>query len=325
MEESALKPPRRSLMGYLTITLRGFLMGTADAVPGVSGGTVALLAGIYEELIQSIRITANLRHLQRVFRLQFKSLFNELPWRFLLALLLGIFAGALSLAHLLESLLETHPLFIWAFFFGLVAASALVVSRRVRRWGAGNILLLVLGTAGAYLLVGLVPMDTPDTPLAFFASGMIAICAMILPGISGAFVLVLLGKYQDVLAAVTGFDFPRLFVFLLGAVAGISLFSRLLGWLLRRFHDPTLALMIGFMVGSLRKIWPWKDQPSSGEKTISPEAGESLVNVLPAWEPETLITGLIAGAGFLLVMGLEGLASRRQVASNSINISPAQD
>lgn len=323
MENEKIKLPRRSLLDYLTVTLRGFLMGTADAVPGVSGGTVALLVGIYEELIQSIRAVADLRHLQRVFRLQFKTLLDELPWKFLLALVLGIFAGAVTLAHLLENLLETQPLFVWAFFFGLVAASAVVVARRVRAWGSGGVLLVVSGAVITYLVVGLVPMDTPDTFLAFFLSGMIAICAMILPGISGAFILVLLGKYQDVLAAVTGLDLPRLIVFLLGAVVGISLFSRVLGWLFRRFHDATISLMIGLMVGSLRKLWPWKGEPAGLGEALAPATGESLINVLPVWNLETLLVIGIALVGFGLVVGLEGLAARRKMAPGTISVPAA--
>lgn len=319
MENETLKSPSRSLVDYLSVTLRGFLMGTADAVPGVSGGTVALLVGIYEELIQSIRAVADLRHLQRVFRLQIKPLLDELPWKFLLALVLGIFAGAVTLAHLLENLLKTQPLFVWAFFFGLVAASAVVVARRVRMWGAGSIFLLVLGAVLTYLVVGLVPMDTPDTLLAFFLSGMIAICAMILPGISGAFILVLLGKYQDVLAAVTGLDILRLVIFLLGAIVGISLFSRVLGWLFRRFHDATIALMIGLMLGSLRKLWPWKDE-LVGMGGTSPEFGGLVRNVLPAWSMETFLVIGVAVLGFGLVVGLEGLAARRKEAAGTIHL-----
>jgi len=323
VENGNLKTPRRSLLDYLTVTLRGFLMGTADAVPGVSGGTVALLVGIYEELIQSIREVADLRHLQRVFRLQFKALLDDLPWKFLLALVLGIFAGAVTLAHLLENLLETQPLFVWAFFFGLVAASAVVVARRVRVWGIASVLLLISGAVITYLVVGLVPMDTPDTFLAFFLSGMIAICAMILPGISGAFILVLLGKYQDVLAAVTGLDISRLIVFLLGAVVGISLFSRVLGWLFRRFHDATITLMIGLMLGSLRKLWPWKGEPAGVGEVLAPGGGESLINVLPAWSGETLLVAVVALFGFGLVVGLEGLAARRKMMAGTISSIPA--
>lgn len=320
MDNQTVQSPSRSLVDYLSITLRGFLMGTADAVPGVSGGTVALLVGIYEELIQSIRAVADLRHLKRLFRFQIKPLLDELPWKFLLALVLGIFAGAVTLAHLLENLLETQPLFVWAFFFGLVAASAVVVARRVRGWGAGNILLLIFGAVLTYLVVGLVPMDTPDTLLAFFLSGVIAICAMILPGISGAFILVLLGKYQDVLAAVTGLDILRLVTFLLGAVVGISLFSRVLGWLFRRYHDATIALMIGLMVGSLRKLWPWKGEVAGIGETIPLQIGDSLMNVLPSWSMETLLVILVAVVGFGLVVGLEGLAARRKESAPTLHL-----
>lgn len=310
IEVNAIKQ-KRSLLEYLGLTARGFLMGTADAVPGVSGGTVALLVGIYEELIQSIRGVADLKHLKRVFKRQFGSLLAELPWRFLAAVVVGILAGAVTLAHVLESLLQHAPLYVWSFFFGLVAASAIVVARRVRRWNMLTAVLLATGTASAYVVIGLVPVNTPDTLLAFFLSGIIAICAMILPGISGAFILVLLGKYEDVLAAVTGFDLLRLVVFMAGAVIGISTFARVLGWLFRRYHDQTIALMIGLMVGSLRRLWPWKaQQPFPGE-ALPQEIAESLSNILPQWSGETAAVIGVMLAGFGLVLGIEILAARR--------------
>ncbi len=319
-DPAAFQP--RSLLDYLGLSLRGFLMGTADAVPGVSGGTVALLVGIYEELIQSIRAVANLKHLKRVVKLQFRALLADLPWKFLLALVVGIFAGAITLAHVLENLLQSHPLFVWAFFFGLVAASAIVVSRRVRKWNVITMALLVAGTVTTYFVVGLVPVKTPDTLFAFFLSGMIAICAMILPGISGAFILVLLGKYEQILAAVTGFDILRLGVFLLGAVVGISLFAQVLGWLFRRYHDATIALMIGLMVGSLRRLWPWKElQPFPGE-ALPQELSQSLTNILPQWSIETATVTAMALAGFLLVLILEGWAHRRKAESVAATAAP---
>lgn len=171
--------------------------------------------------------------------------------------------------------------------------------------------LLATGTASAYVVIGLVPVNTPDTLLAFFLSGIIAICAMILPGISGAFILVLLGKYEDVLAAVTGFDLLRLVVFMAGAVIGISTFARVLGWLFRRYHDQTIALMIGLMVGSLRRLWPWKaQQPFPGE-ALPQEIAESLSNILPQWSGETAAVIGVMLAGFGLVLGIEILAARR--------------
>ncbi len=303
-------------MAYGLLALKGFLMGTADAVPGVSGGTVALLVGIYEELIQSIRAVADVRHFKRLLRFQIRPLLDELPWPFLVAVVSGILIGAVTLAHILENLLETSPIFVWAFFFGLVAASAVVVARRVRQWHLLNALLLAAGAAVSYVIIGMVPLKTADTLPAFFFSGMIAICAMILPGISGAFILVLLGKYEDVLAAVTGFDVLRLVVFLAGAVIGISTFARVLTWLFRRYHDATITLMIGLMLGSLRKLWPWK-APLEGSQDLT-------FNILPDWGAEAT-TGLgIALAGFIVVLGIELHAARRK-AGLAADVAAAEE
>jgi putative membrane protein len=314
---NGVRRPRRSIKGYAGLVLRGFFMGTADAIPGVSGGTVALLVGIYEELILSIRAVADPRHISRLVRFQFRSLLAELPWPFLLAVVSGILVGAVSLAHILESLLERVPLFVWAFFFGMVAASAIVVARRIHHWKVSTIALLIAGTVSAYLIIGLVPVNTPDTLLAFFLSGMIAICAMILPGISGAFILVLLGKYEDVLAAVTGFEVLRLVVFMAGAVIGISSFARVLGWLFRKYHDATIALMIGLMVGSLRKLWPWKISMAGSDDLFS--------NVLPLWSSETAAVMGIALVGFSLVIGVEVLASRQKSDKGSLDPAPVNE
>jgi putative membrane protein len=295
---SDLPPAQRRLPDYLLLTLKGFCMGVADAIPGISGGTIALLLGIYRELVQSIRDTADFSHLQRLLRGRFAELLRVVPWRFLSAVAAGILLGVLSLAHLMEAALEQHPLTIWSFFFGLVAASAIVVSRRVSRWNPIRLAGLALGTAGMYLLAGLVPAETPEALWMYFLSGAVAICAMILPGISGAFILVLLGKYQAMLSAVTQRDLLTLAVFILGCVAGLVTIVRLLSWLFRKYPDGTLVVLIGLMLGSLRRLWPWK-------------AGPALeFNVLPPASPETLTASLIALIGFFLVLGLEALARR---------------
>jgi len=303
--------PRRSWRQHLALALQGFLIGTVDAVPGVSGGTVALLLGIYEELVQSIRAVADFSLLKRFKSESWRVVVNDLPLRFLIVVALGILAGAFTLAHSLEWALEHYPRFVWALFFGLVVASAMIVSRRVVRWRLVHGGLLLLGVVAAYGLSGLVPVSTPDTIPLFFLSGLAAICAMILPGVSGALVLVILGKYEDVLAAVTGFKVLPLMAFALGAVLGLGLMSRLLTWLLKRFHDVTIAFLSGLMLGSLRRLWPWKTYLEGDGVSLSPEA--AWVNYWPeVWNIETVLVVATMVTGFGLVWLLEGLAARRQ-------------
>jgi putative membrane protein len=249
---------QRSFREYLGLVVRGFFMGAADVVPGVSGGTMAFILGIYEELIQSIRQVGQPQFLQHVIRLRWREAWQLLNWPFLVAVAGGIFFAILTLAQGLEWLLENQPTVVWSFFFGLVLASVFVVSKRVRQWQPALVVALLLAASAAYWLVGLVPAQTPETWWFLFLSGALAITAMILPGISGAFILVLLGKYQYVLSAVNQRDVATLAIVVAGAAVGIVTIAQLLGWLFKRFHDLTVAVLTGLMLGSLRKVWPWK-------------------------------------------------------------------
>ena len=296
----------------LSILARGFAMGSADVVPGVSGGTMAFILGIYETLLDAIA-SINAQFVRRLLRLQVSAAFAQLPWRFLLALALGIMLAILTIAHFLTTALEHYPTYVWGFFFGLVLASVFVVRRRVRRWTASTVGALALFTVLMFLLVGMVPAHTPNTPLFLLLSGALASCAMILPGISGAFILVLLGKYEYVLAAVVTRDLVTLALVAGGAVVGLLTFSRVLRWLLRHAHDLTIAALMGLMLGSLRKIWPWKAVP---ETLLEGEAvAISELNVLPGGlSPEVAAVLTLALAGFLAVIILERLADRRSAA-----------
>ena len=239
---------------------------------------------------------------------RFREAFSRTGWPFLLALASGILAAIFSLARVLSWLLANHPVLIWAFFFGLVLASVLTVSRKVTRLTPAAAGWAAAGALGAYFLVGLVPASTPDTPWFLFLSGALAICAMILPGISGAFVLVLLGKYQAVLEAVNGRDFLTLALVAAGAGCGLVAFSRFLNWLLDRCHDATIAFLAGLMVGSLRKVWPWK----KALLDLGEGPGRVLVNVqenaLPAWDFQLLGAAVLCLAGFAAVWLLDRLA-----------------
>jgi putative membrane protein len=263
VEETSTKK-KRTLKEYGGITLRGICMGAADIVPGVSGGTMAFILGIYEELINSIKTLGDKEFLLAVGTFKVKKVLQLFNWEFLLALALGILIAIVTLAGILESLLHNQPVYVWSFFFGLVLASAFVVSKRIKHWSLGKFGLLLLGALGGYMLVGIVPLQTPDSWWFWMLTGAIVSCALILPGISGAFLLVLLGKYLDVLAAVNGVlagdlsQLPILIFLALGAAIGLITFSQVLSWLFKRYHDMTVALLIGLMLGSLRKIWPWK-------------------------------------------------------------------
>jgi len=243
---------------YLRLFGTGLAMGTADLIPGVSGGTIAFLSGIYEELLHSIKIMSG-EFLRLLLSGKIREAFSVIPFKFLVPLTFGLFTAVLSLANLMSYLLEEYPIFVWSFFFGLVLASTWIVLKRVVKWDISDKLAFVLSTIAAYILVGAIPVETPNTPFFIFVSGMIAICAMILPGISGSFILLLLGKYQQILGAVTNKDVVTLAIFMVGAVLGLALFSRLLSWLFKNHHDISVAILAGVMLGSIRKIWPWKE------------------------------------------------------------------
>lgn len=257
---------KRTLKGYAGITLRGICMGSADVVPGVSGGTMAFILGIYEELINSIKTLGDKDFLLAVGSFKIKKALQILNWEFLLALAMGIGLAVVTLVRVLHKLLEdeNQAVYVWSFFFGLVLASTFVVSKRVKQWTIGKIALLLFGASFGYILVGILPLQTPDTWWFWMLTGAIVSCALILPGISGAFLLLLLGKYEDVLAAaysVLDGDFSQISILIflaLGAAIGLITFSKFLSWLFKQYHDFTIAFLIGLMLGSLRKIWPWK-------------------------------------------------------------------
>lgn len=301
---------------YLMLVLKGIGMGAADVIPGVSGGTIAFITGIYEELIDSIR-SFDLTALRKLLRLDLRGFWRHVNGNFLVSVLLGIGISIFSLAKLMKYLLETHPIFVWSFFFGLIIASSWLVAREVKRWGVGTVIALVVGAAAAYLITVLNPVQTLTNPSWWFIilSGAIAICAMILPGISGAFILLLMGMYSFIIGAVSSFQWSVLLLFAVGAVAGIISFSHLLSWLLAKFHGLTVALLTGFMVGSLNKIWPWKQ--TLEYYTDSHGIQQPLVeqNILPstyAQSGEPALLGwaiLFMAIGFFLIWGIEKAAA----------------
>lgn len=285
----------RTPRGYLRLYLTGFAMGAADIVPGVSGGTMAFILGIYETLLNAIK-SFDLTAVRLLLARRFGALFDHISFRFLLAVGLGILTAIFALSSLLHSALETHPLFVFAFFGGLVIASIVGIGVNIR-WNAATAIALIVGTVVAFWLVGLNPLETADhSPLVLFFSGMIAIMAMILPGISGSFILLILGQYQFVLGAVKSFDIVSIGALALGCVVGILGFARILSWLLRHHEQVTIAALVGFMIGSLRKIW------------MEVTAGAELMG--GAGTTDIVLGIVLALAGFLLVSFIDHLQSR---------------
>jgi len=232
-------------------------MGAVDVVPGVSGGTIALITGIYEELILSIK-SINMQAARVLFRDGIAAAWRKINGSFLVSVVAGILISIFSLAHLLSWLFRHHDMLVWSFFFGLILGSALFVGAKVNRWTISSGFALIAGTAIAYFVTMATPATGPDYAWYIFISGSIAFCALVLPGISGAFLLILLGKYEFMLNAVSETDIPVLLLFGAGGVTGVIAFSHVIGWLLKKHPNTTLALLTGFMAGSLNKLWPWK-------------------------------------------------------------------
>ena len=306
---------KRSLKDYIIISLKGMAMGAADVVPGVSGGTIAFISGIYEELLNSI--SSFKFSLINVLKNEgIKVVWKKINGSFLLALFIGICFSVLSLAKLIENLLENHPILIWSFFFGLVLASIIYIAKQIKLWNIKCYLYLIFGLIFAYYITTLNPVITQNSsPWFLFLAGMIAICAMILPGISGSFILVLLGAYKPILNAINTKDFFSIIIFMAGAVLGLLTFSRVLKWLFSTYKNYTLALLIGFIAGSLNKIWPWKETLSWRTNSKGIEVPFTTTSVSPFsfdGDSKLLMAGLLAIIGFGLILLLEKLAVKKE-------------
>ena len=307
---------KKSLIDSGILVLKGMGMGAADVVPGVSGGTIAFITGIYEELVHSIK-NINYATISTLWKEGLASFWKAVNGNFLLSVVGGIMISVLTLARLLEYLLVNHPVLIWSFFFGLIIGSAIFIARSIERWNAGSVISLIAGIAIAWIITGITPAETTEAYWFIFLSGALAICAMILPGISGSFILLLLGKYQFILNALNEGKISVIAVLLLGAFTGIISFSHLLSWLLKKYHNLTIALLSGFMIGSLNKIWPWK--VTLEEYFDSHGIAQPLVqkNVLPGRfavengvDPQVLWAVLLALAGLLLIFVFEIISKK---------------
>ena len=316
----------RTIKDYLLIAVKGFGMGSADVVPGVSGGTVAFITGIYEELLNSIQ-AINLDALKILRKSGIAAFWTHVNGSFLLALFGGILLSVFSLAKTLSYLLENYPVMLWSFFFGLIIASVIFVARQIKKWDLLKVVTLLIGAIIAYYITTLTKVETPHDWWFIFLSGAIAICAMILPGISGSFILVILGQYAFVLNAVKEFRLDVVISFAAGAILGLLSFARLVSWLFKKFHDLTIAVLTGFMIGSLNKIWPWKNtletyQDRHGvfkplvQENVLPNAYREVTpveakNLGILEKPDNLLFAILLCLGaIVLVWGLEKLGNR---------------
>jgi putative membrane protein len=306
----------------LLLFAKGIAMGAADVVPGVSGGTVAFISGIYDELLRSIASIPEAA--LQLLRGRVVKAWQMANATFLLVLLSGILTSVFSLAQLITWLLEHHPIPVWSFFFGLILVSSHLVAREIGRWNWTRIASFALGAAFAWWITVASPIEWGHDPLSLFLAGAIAICAMILPGISGSFLLVLMGLYSLVLGAVKGLDIAVLAVFAAGCLVGILSFARLLSWLLARFRDLTLAFLTGLMLGSLNKVWPWKQTLTWRADSHGLQVPVLQENLWPlqfaeqsGQDAQLLAAILLAVGGVALVLGLEWLAGRKQRAAGA--------
>ena len=294
----------KGFLKNIIVAVKGACMGAADVIPGVSGGTIAFIMGIYDDFVGSLA-AINGEAVKLLFKGQFKAFWKHINGSFLLSLVIGIGISVISLAGLMQMLLSDFPIQTWAFFFGLIVASSIFIIRGISGWRLREGLLLGLGIILGVVICTLSPTQTPDGLWFIFLSGAIAICAMILPGISGSFILLILGKYQYIMGVisdlVSGVEFGRnlliLGVFAIGAVVGILGFSKFLHWLLARWNRETLIVLAGFIIGSLVKVWPW----SNPEALAQADAAGSMLYGSAA---------LFALIGLSLVTGIELIGKR---------------
>lgn len=301
----------------IILYLKGLTVGAADIVPGVSGGTIALISGIYEELLDSIS-SIGPKTVEILFKEGIGAAWKSINGTFLLVLFSGILTSIFTLSTLFSELLETYPHFLWAFFFGLIIVSSIFIGRLIRNWRKIEVFGIILGTVVAYGITNITPAQMPMNPFTIFFGGAIAICAMILPGISGSFILLLMGMYANILGAVKNLELVTLAIFMAGSVCGLLSFTRFLSWLLRNYHGPALSVLTGFMIGSLNKVWPWKqtlvyttnshgDQVPLVQINLSPE--QFLAST--GQEPYLMTCLLLMVLGVVVVLLLEWVATRK--------------
>ena len=318
-----------SLFKDIIIAVKGFFMGAANVVPGVSGGTIALVSGIYEELVGALDAVMSPAPWKALFKGRFREFWSLAHGRFLLWLAIGVILSIFTLAKIIEHQLQYHPILVWAFFFGLILASAFYMFKDIKGWKLRDALFTILGVLLGLVVCTLSPTSTPDSKWFIFLCGALAICTMILPGISGSFILVILGKYDYMMSAVSNMDIPVLLVFGLGCAVGILAFAKFLNWLLARWERQTMLVLLGFVLGTLVKVWPWNDLDScayaqmlrsdllpaelleSGSSTDACQVLTGLGETLDRQVPGAI---LWCAAGIAMIVLIQLLSNRRKEA-----------
>ena len=304
---------QRKLSDFIVIFLKGIAMGAADIVPGISGGTIAFITGIYEELLEAIS-AVNFNTIKLIKSEGIGTAWKSIHGNFLLALISGIALSIITLAQLISWLLENQPILLWSFFFGLVLASIIYIGRQISKWGGITVILFILGGILAFYITTLNPLVSENSSSMFLLlSGAIAICAMILPGISGSFILVLLGAYKPILDAIHEKDIQLLTIVITGAIFGLMLFSRILNWLFKHYKNYTLAILSGFILGSLNKIWPWKETLTwrlNSEGVEVPFNEQSISPFYYVGDPQIALAILLSLMGFAIIFLLEFTAKK---------------
>ena len=291
-----------AILNDLSNALKGFAMGAANVIPGVSGGTIALITGIFGRVIDAVNALMSFSTWKLLVNGSAGEFFRKIDGRFLLGISIGIVLSVFSLAKLMQYILVQYPVQTWAFFFGMIAASAVVMTAAVKHWKASYAITIIVGIGLGLLVFNLSPTESTDDLWFIFTCGALAICTMILPGVSGSFVLLLLGKYEYIMNAISTLNWPVLMVFAIGCACGLAAFSKLLHWLLGRYEQGTMLLLVGFVLGSLVKVWPWSEESLEAARA----AGASGRMIAP---------GIIwLAVGVAAVVALELLSHRRKSA-----------
>jgi putative membrane protein len=305
----------RNLKEYIVIGFKGMAMGAADVVPGVSGGTIAFISGIYEELLASIS-NVNFQLLKTLKTAGIKAAWKQVNGSFLLALFIGVFVSILSLAKTIKWLLENEPVLLWSFFFGLVLASIMYIGKQIETWNVQIIILFVLGISFGYAVTVMPPTNVGEINYLFLVfAGAIASCAMILPGISGSYILLLLGVYPIVMTAITTKDYKIIGAIALGVIIGLLSFARLLKWLFSNYKNQMLIVLTGLMLGSLNKVWPWKEAISTyidRHGVVKPLVEQSISPLSFDGDPKLMLAIVLAIVGFGLILLMEKLAVKKE-------------
>ncbi len=307
---------RNQIKKYISIILKGFAMGAANVIPGVSGGTIALITGIFERIINAIK-SFDGTAIKLLFKGKIKELIKHTDLYFLIAVFIGMVASVVSLAKLLEFLFVHYPVFVWAYFFGLILASVYYVGKRINKWSLSVIVAFIIGASSAIVISMLNPAAQNDSFFYLIICGVVAICSMILPGLSGSFILILLGNYELVMIqAVNNFDLKILLPVMIGAIGGLIAFSHILSWIYNKHKDQTISVLTGFILGSLGILWPWKNEIYSVDMAGNYilKNGEKIIQGYTKYIPESFNTEVII-AIFLIIIGIITISLIEKIAS----------